>query len=585
MDENRRFAAARKPRDRVGFGAGLLAGSALFLGAMMSACTQEAPQAGQAGSPNPPASAQPTIQRGAPDSASPEASPVTRAATVQPSPETGAARASGPAEGTITYLFNTSLPPDWLDPQGNSATVTPYVFQYALHDAVVKHLPGQPFAPSLAESYDIAEDFRSATFTLRDGIKFHDGEPVTSEDVKFTFENYHGAGANVLHEKTERIETPDARTVIFRFKEPFLDFLTLYGSPATGAGWVVPKKYYEEVGPDGFKQKPIGAGPYRFVRQVAGSEVEFEAVADYWRIAPTVETFVIKGVTEDATRLAAIQTGEADLNVTVQGLLVDTARQDPNLKLTGVMTGGTFWLEMPGFEEPDHPFNNVKVRQAVSLALDRQAMGDAEEAGFAGMEGNWIPSDWPGALERPLPEHNLEQAKQLMVEAGYPAGFEVPDLTPFPPYFSMGERIISALREIGIRTRLSSMERGAFLTKVSGGPGQFQGLLLNYASQPGDAASRIRTYATCGSNSSRICLPEIEEKLKQYDASVDLQEREQLIKEIQSYMLDNYIFIPVYRHAIITAQGPRIANPPEEIWGAIPQFPAFGPYEEARLKQ
>jgi len=129
-----------------------------------------------------------------------------------------------------------------------------------VHDALVKPMPGKNFAPSLAESYEIAPDFKSATFKLRSGVKFHDGSPVTPDDVKFTYEQYRGASATVLKAKLERIELPDDRTVRFIFKEPFVDFLTIYGSPASGAAWIVPKAYYEKVGKDGFKTAPMGPG-------------------------------------------------------------------------------------------------------------------------------------------------------------------------------------------------------------------------------------------------------------------------------------------------------------------------------------
>ncbi|HEX2172443.1 MAG TPA: ABC transporter substrate-binding protein, partial [Dehalococcoidia bacterium] len=189
--------------------------------------------------------------------ASPAASPATAA-------KTAASPAAAPAtgqrvepQGRLVYAWHTAITPSWVDPLENPALITPYAFQYALHDAVIKHMPGQPFAPSLAESYEVASDNRSATIKLRPNLKFHDGSPVTSEDVKFTYENYKGANAQILKSKTTSIETPDAQTVKFNFSEPFLDFLMLYGSPATGAGWVVPAKYYQQVGPDGYKQNPI----------------------------------------------------------------------------------------------------------------------------------------------------------------------------------------------------------------------------------------------------------------------------------------------------------------------------------------
>src|SRR5260370_947828 len=256
------------------------------------------------------------------------AAPAT-SATAQPA----AAPASGRPQptGQLNYAWHTTISPAWFDPQENPPQITPYNFAYALHDALVKHLPGQPFAPSLAESYEVAPDFLSATFKLRQGIKFHNGDAVTPEDVQFTFEQYRGANAKILHDKTSRIDLLDARTVQFHFKAPFLDFLTLYGCAASGAGWIVPKAYYQKVGPDGFKQQPIGAGPYRFVSQQSGTQVTFEAFTEYWRKTPSVKTLVMRGVAEEATRVALLQTGEANVPNFIPAQLLLPAHSTPNL--------------------------------------------------------------------------------------------------------------------------------------------------------------------------------------------------------------------------------------------------------------
>ena len=556
----------------------------VLVGALIGCTSQpaEAPKAGDTGKTGPdvglkvPESIpQGKSSPGAPTAASP--GPVTKAASPV---------ARGEPKGRIVYAWHTALSPQWLDPQENQAVITPYGFQYALHDALVKHLPGQVFAPSLAESYEIAPDFKSATFKLREGIKFHNGDPIAPEDVKFTYEKYRGANSKILKDKTERIETPDARTVRFIFKEPFLDFQVLYGSPASGAGWIVPKKHYEQVGPDGFKNNPIGAGPYKFVRQTGGNEVELEAFTDYWRKTPNVKTVIIRGIAEDATRVAQLQTGEADFINFVPGQLLDVVKQDPRLQLAP-LRAGNFFLEFPGFERPDNAFNKKQVREAVSLALDRKAISEAEEGGLSTFTGNWIPEDWPGAIPAPEPEYNPAKAKQLLAEAGVPNGFEVDALTPLPPYFSLGERVVTSLREIGIRTKLAQMERGAFLAKSAEGTDAFKGIVLNVTAAPGDAASRIRSYAICPPKgaSSRTCVPEIDERFAKYEASTSPQEREQLLTEIQKYMIDNYTFVSIYRAAFINAQGPRIANKWDEILGAIPQYVYIGPYEDIQVKE
>ncbi len=506
------------------------------------------------------------------------------ASSAATSAASGSAAGKVEPRGRMTYIWHTTIAPSWLDPQEAPPQVTPYSFCYALHDAMVKHMPGKTFAPSLAESYELSPDFRSATFKLRPGIKFHDGSPVMPEDVKFSFEKYRGASAKVLHEKTERVETADNRTIRFQFKEPFLDFMILYGSPASGAGWVVPKAYYEKVGPSGFAQKPIGAGPYRLVRQQAGSEIELEAFTDYWRKTPSVKTLIIKAIPEGATRVALLSTGEGDFVNSIPGQLLETVRRDPKVQLVPAAAGAV-WLEPMAFDRPDTPLKDVRVRQAVSLALDRKAINEAEVGGYARMEGNWIQSDWPGSVQRPSPPFDLARAKQLMAEAGVANGFEVSAITPLPPQFSTAERIISQLRAINIVSKVNIMERGAFYERLAPGPNRLKGLVLQFSGAPGDAAARIRENATCKGGFSGLCLPEVEEKMQRYDASANPQERERLLTEVQNYLLDQYILIPVYINALIVAQGPRVANKPTEIIGAVPQFPWPGPWEDVVLKE
>jgi ABC-type transport system substrate-binding protein len=505
------------------------------------------------------------------------------AAAPQTASTSSAAASAGQPQGKVVQAWHTTISPAWLDPLEYPAFITQYNFAYAIHDAVAKHMPGKPMAPSLAESYEIAPDFRSATFNLRAGVKFHDGSPVTPEDVKFTFESYKGASAKLLHDKTDRIETPDERTVRFQFNAPFLDFQILYCSAATGAGWVVPKAYYERVGPDGFKQHPIGAGPYRFVRQQAGTDIELEAVADYWRKPPSVKSITIKGVPEGATRLALMETGEADFMYLVPGELIERVRSNPKLHIVPV-SAAVFWLELLNRNNPpDTPFNDARVRQAVSLALDRQAINDAETAGLGPMGGNWIPEEWPGAIKRPSPPMDIAKAKQLMAEAGFAGGFDAGQITPLPPYTSWGERVASQLRAIGVRLNVNTMERGAFFEAITNGPKRLKGIVLNISGQPGDAAPRIRQYATCDGPASGVCIPEIDAKMQQYDASIDLAERTKLLDDIQAYLLDNYVEVPVLTLAFINVQGPRIANKPTEMIGSIPQYPYVGPYEDLQL--
>src|SRR3954447_19795427 len=167
--------------------------------------------------------------------------------------------AGGP-QGQLTWAIHVSLAPTWFDPAETSGVITPFMVLYALHDGMVKPTPGNMATPCLAESFTVSEDSLTYDFVIRSGAKFHSGEPVTAEDVKFSFERYKGTSNALLKERVAAVEIADERHISFKLKKPWPDFLSFYSS-ASGAGWIVPKKYVETVGDDGFKKHPIGAGP------------------------------------------------------------------------------------------------------------------------------------------------------------------------------------------------------------------------------------------------------------------------------------------------------------------------------------
>src|SRR5262249_6807536 len=151
-------------------------------------------------------------------------------------------------------------------------------------------------------------------------------------DVKFSFERYRGAAAAMMHARVAAIEALDARHVRFRLKEPWPDFLTFYAS-ATGAGWIVPKRYLEAVGDDGFKKAPVRAGPYRVVSFKPGIELVFEAFEEYWRKMPAVRRLVLRAIPEGATRVAALTRGEVDIAYYLTGELAEAVERARGLTL------------------------------------------------------------------------------------------------------------------------------------------------------------------------------------------------------------------------------------------------------------
>src|SRR3954447_3880115 len=165
----------------------------------------------------------------------------------------GAPALGAPPKGELTWGVHVSLAPTWFDPAEATGIITPFMILYALHDAMVKLMPGKSLAPSLAESWSVSEDGRTYDFVLRDGAKFHNGDPVTVEDVKFTFDRYRGTSHELMRQRVAAVEIQDPRHIRFRLAEPWPDFLTFYAT-TTGAGWIVPKKHIEKVGEEAFKK-------------------------------------------------------------------------------------------------------------------------------------------------------------------------------------------------------------------------------------------------------------------------------------------------------------------------------------------
>src|SRR3989442_11931754 len=179
-------------------------------------------------------------------------------------------------------VFQVPLVSGRVYPGDTEAVITPFMVLNAMHDALVKPMPGNINTPSLAESWSMSKDGISYEFVLRKGARFHNGDPVTAEDVKFSFERYKGSGATILKEKVKDVQVVAPNRVRFVLKEPWPDFMAFYGTSATGAGWIVPKRYIERVGDDGFKKAPVGAGPFKFVSFNPGIELVVEAFPDYW---------------------------------------------------------------------------------------------------------------------------------------------------------------------------------------------------------------------------------------------------------------------------------------------------------------
>jgi len=489
-----------------------------------------------------------------------------------------AAPAAAAPEGEMTWGVHISLSPTWFDPAETQGIITPFMVLYAIHDAMAKAMPGNTAAPSLAESWQVSADGRVYDFTLRKGVKFHNGEPLTSEDVKFSFERYKGAAAKTLKDRVAAVETPDALHVRFRLKNPWPDFMTFY-TAASGAGWIVPKKYVEKVGDEGFKKAPIGAGPYKFVSFSPGVELTMEAFDGYWRKTPNVKRLVFKVIGDETTRLAALKRGEVDVVYSIRGELAEELQKTPGLTLKPAVIQAPQWVSMLDQWEPKSPWHDRRVRLAANQAIDRKAINQAITLGHSRLTYSMIPSTFDFYWQPPAYAFDPAQAKKLLAEAGYPSGFDAGDYYLDISYANVQEAIANYLQQIGIRTKLKPLERAAHW--ASYGDKKYKNLAYTASGAFGNAATRLESFVVAGGTYVYGSYPEIDSLFKDQAAELDRKKREALLHRIQQIVHEKTMVIPMWELAFINGQGPRVQ---ESGLGLIPGHAYSAPYEDVKLK-
>ena len=486
--------------------------------------------------------------------------------------------AAGGPEGQLTYGVHISLAPTWFDPAETSGIITPYLLMYAQHDALVKPMPGQALAPSLAESWSMSEDGLSFDFTLRKGALFHNGDPVTAEDVKFSFERYRGASSALLHARVAAIETPDPQHVRFKLKEPWPDFMTFYVS-ATGAGWIVPKKYVEKVGDEGFKKAPVGAGPYKFVSFNPGVELVLEAFEQYWRKIPNIKRLVFKVIPDESTRLAALTRGEVDIAYSIRGELAEELQRTPGLTLKPTVTQATYWLYFPEQWDPKSPWHDQRVRLAAGLAMDRKTINQALTLGHSLLSGSVIPDNFDYFWQTPAPEFDRAKAKKLLADAGFPNGFDAGDYYCDVTYANIGEAVVNDLQAIGIRAKLRPLERAAFFKGYA--EKTFKNIVQGASGAFGNAATRLEAFAIKGGIYAYGSDPELDTLFQQQAREIDRKKREALLHKMQVLVHERALFTPIWQLAFLNGVGPRVG---ESGFGPIHRFAYTAPYEDITLK-
>jgi peptide/nickel transport system substrate-binding protein len=373
------------------------------------------------------------------------------------------------------------------------------------------------------------------------------------------------------------VETPDPKRVLFRLKQPWPDFMTFYTS-ATAASWIVPKKYVERVGEEGFKKAPVGAGPFKFVSFTPGLELTLEAFDAYWRKKPQLQRLVFKVIPDEATRLAALKRGEVDIAYSIRGELAEELCHTKGLALKPTIIQAPFWLYFADQWDADSPWHDLRVRQAASLAIDINGINQALTLGYSKITGSIIPLTFDYYWQPPLPVYDPPQAKKLLAQAGHPDGFDAGDYYCDGSYSNLAEAVLNNLQAIGIRAKLRPLERAAFFKGYA--EKTFKNLIQGGSGAFGNAATRLQAFVVKGGTYVYGSYPDIDALFEKQGTELDPKRRKVILDSIQQLVSERAIYAHLWQLAFLNGAGPRVG---ESGLGLIAGHAYSAPYEDVTL--
>jgi peptide/nickel transport system substrate-binding protein len=333
------------------------------------------------------------------------------------------------------------------------------------------------------------------------------------------------------------------------------------------------------VGDDGFKKAPVGAGPYRFVAFTPGIELVLEANEHYWRKVPSVKRLVLKAIPDEATRLAMLKRGEADIVYLLQSALAEETQRTAGLTLRPTPIVSTHWLVFLDQWDPKSPWADRRVRLAANHAIDRAAMNQAITLGFSRVTWSIIPASFDFYWQPPSYPYDPARARQLLTEAGYPTGFDAGDLWCDAATDTMSEAATNYLQTVGIKVRVRPLERAAFFKGYQ--EKKLKNLTYRISGAFGNAAIRLENFVVAGGPYVYGSYPDIDGLFREQAGELDRKRREATLHRIQHLVHDKAMYAPIWELGFIHAQGPRVA---ESGLGLITGWAFSAPYEDVKLK-
>ena len=500
-------------------------------------------------------------------------------------------------EGTLTVAVATFGNERWLPHLyvgAEDVVLKPMYENLLTRDAKTGEL-----APMLAERWKVTDGGRVWTFNLRKGVQFHGGRgEMTAEDVKFTFTALAKDGsANSLAPEFRLIksmEVEDPYTITVRFDKPFVAFGNKVNQGLfSSVAFIQSKRHVESAGETGAERQPVATGPWKFVEHIRGDRIVYEAVDNHWRATPHWKRLVLLKVPEPSTRLAMLRAGSVDV-IEVGGEYADELKKVgvrtllmPNVSWLYIILGGqwptkaTYDAKVP-WAQPDAE-RARKVRLALNLAVDKQAIMQRMLGGLGTVSGAWLayPSDpWAtDTLKKPLP-YDPAKAKALLGEAGYPGGFETTmNLTAWPGRGflpDVGEAVATYWEKVGIRVKRRPVDRAVFAADFRARA--YSGVALAYAA-PLVAPEPWEILFRAGYTKAALNLfvehPKLDEFVDRLAVQPNYAERVRIMRDELGPWLHDYVpGVAIGAMHAIAGVGPKVGE-----WPLIPGHMGFHNWE------
>nr|MBS9776425.1 glutathione ABC transporter substrate-binding protein [Fusobacterium sp.] len=400
--------------------------------------------------------------------------------------------------------------------------------------------------PSLAESYEQPDNL-TTIIHLKKGVKFHNGEELKAGDVKFTFDRFmKSPQVNHILEAVDKVEVVDDYTVKFTTKEPFAPLLNHLTHNATA---ILNEKAVKEGGKE-YGQNPIGTGPYKFVSWASGDRITLEAFPEYFKGETPVKNLIIRNIVEETNRTIGLETGELDIVYDILGM--DKTRLKDEPKYTYIEKPGVSMTYL-GFNLKKAPFDNPKVREAISYAIDQQPIIDTAFVGGAVAADSIIGPELFAYANVGKYEHNIEKAKELLKEAGYPNGFKTKIwINDNNVRRDIAVILQDQLKQVGIDVAIETLEWGAYIDGTA--RGEHDMFILGWGTvtrDPDYGITALVSSKTHGSGGNRTFYsnPKIDKLLEEGRAELDIEKRKAIYKEVQEIIRKD---VPMYMIAYPT---------------------------------